>query len=274
MIKKIVYILLSLMPGPVLANEPRDWQLGFQKAASQGMEDIVWFHDYMLLPIITAITAFVLFLLLYTCIRFRASKNKVASTTSHNTTIEVLWTLIPCLILIVMAVPSFKVLYSKDTIPKADVTIKAVGYQWYWGYEYPDENIIFDSYMVEEEDLKENQPRLLTVDNEIYVPVNKVVKVMITANDVLHAWALPSFGVKRDAVPGRINETWFKADRTGTYYGQCSELCGIKHAFMPITVNVVTEDEYNLWLEEAKQKFAKEDLDTNIKMVKKPMESN
>ena len=273
MIKKFAYIFFGLTPEFVLANEPKDWQLGFQKAASKGMEDIVWFHDYMLLPIITAITAFVLFLLLYTCIRYRASKNKIASTTSHNTMIEVLWTLIPCLILIVMAVPSFKVLYSQDTIPEAEVTIKAVGYQWYWGYEYPDENIIFDSYMVEDKDLKENQPRLLTVDNEVYVPVNKVVKVMITANDVLHAWALPSFGVKRDAVPGRINETWFKADRIGTYYGQCSELCGIKHAFMPITVNVVSEQEYNLWLEEAKQKFAKEEIKTNIRVAKKIMEN-
>ena len=272
MFKKLAYIFLTLTPGSVLSNEPKDWQLGFQKAASQGMEDIVWFHDYMLLPIITAITVFVLFLLLYTCVRYRASKNKVASTTSHNTLIEVLWTLIPCLILIVMAVPSFKVLYSQDTIPKADVTIKAVGYQWYWGYEYPDENIIFDSYMVDEKDLKENQPRLLTVDNEVYVPVNKVVKVMITANDVLHAWALPSFGVKRDAVPGRINETWFKADRTGTFYGQCSELCGIKHAFMPITVNVVTEEEYKKWLEKAKVEFAKKDLDNNIKVAKKVKE--
>ena len=272
MFKKLAYILLTLTPGSVLSNEPKDWQLGFQKAASQGMEDIVWFHDYMLLPIITAITVFVLFLLLYTCVRYRASKNKVASTTSHNTLIEVLWTLIPCLILIVMAVPSFKVLYSQDTIPKADVTIKAVGYQWYWGYEYPDENIIFESYMVDEKDLKENQPRLLTVDNEVYVPVNKVVKVMITANDVLHAWALPSFGVKRDAVPGRINETWFKADRTGTFYGQCSELCGIKHAFMPITVNVVTEEEYKKWLEKAKVEFAKKDLGNNIKVAKKVKE--
>jgi cytochrome c oxidase subunit 2 len=270
--KILSFLSLALISNTASANQPKDWQLGFQKAASQGMEDIVWFHDYMLLPIITAITVFVLFLLLYTCIRFRASKNKIASTTSHNTTIEVLWTLIPCLILIVMAVPSFKVLYSQDTIPKADVTIKAVGYQWYWGYEYPDENIIFDSYMVEEKDLKENQPRLLTVDNEIYVPVNKVVKVMITANDVLHAWALPSFGVKRDAIPGRINETWFKADRTGTFYGQCSELCGIKHAFMPITVNVVSENEYNQWLEEAKVKFAKEDSNTNIKIAKKNKE--
>ena len=269
MLKKFAYTLLLLLPGSVLANQPKDWQLGFQKSASQGMSDIVWFHDYMLLPVITAIMAFVLFLIGYACIRFRASRNKEASTTSHNTTIEVLWTLIPCLILTVLAVPSFKVLYSQDEIPKADVTIKATGYQWYWGYEYPDENIIFDSYMIDEKDLKEGQPRLLTVDNEVYVPVNKVVKVMITANDVLHAWALPSFGVKRDAVPGRINETWFKADRTGTFYGQCSELCGIKHAFMPITVNVVTEDEYNQWLDKAKVEFAKEEINNNIKVAKK-----
>ena len=138
--------------------------------------------------------------------------------------------------------------YSQDEIPKAEVTIKAIGYQWYWGYEYPDENIIFDSYMIEENDLKEGQPRLLAVDNEVIVPVNKVVKVLITANDVLHAWALPAFGVKRDAMPGRVNETWFKAERTGTFYGQCSELCGIKHAFMPITVRVVSEQEYLLSL--------------------------
>ena len=269
MFKKTTIVILGLLPSFVFANEPKDWQLGFQKSASKTMSDIVWFHDYMLLPIITAITAFVLFLLLYACIRYRASKNKIASTTSHNTLIEVIWTLVPCLILIVMAVPSFKVLYSQDTIPKADVTIKAIGYQWYWGYEYPDENIIFDSYMIDEKDLKENQPRLLSVDNEVFVPVNKVIKVMITANDVLHAWALPSFGVKRDAVPGRINETWFKADRTGVFYGQCSELCGIKHAFMPITVNVVSQDEYDEWLEEAKVKFAKENLNSSKKLVKR-----
>ena len=155
-----------------------------------------------------------------------------------------------------MAVPSFKILYKQDTIPKADLTIKAIGYQWYWGYEYPDENLEFDSYMIEEKDLKANQPRLLAVDNEVVVPVGKVVKVLITANDVLHAWALPSFGVKRDAVPGRINETWFKAEKVGPYYGQCSELCGIKHAFMPIAVKVVSEDEYQEWLSEAGVKFA------------------
>ena len=274
MLKKFAYSLLPLLPGHALANQPKDWQLGFQNSASGTMNDIVWFHDYMLLPVITAIMVFVLFLIVYACIRFRESRNKEASTTSHNTMIEVIWTLVPCLILIVLAVPSFKVLYSQDEIPKADVTIKAVGYQWYWGYEYPDENIIFDSYMIEEKDLKEGQPRLLSVDNEVYVPVNKVVKVMITANDVLHAWALPSFGVKRDAVPGRINETWFKADRTGTFYGQCSELCGIKHAFMPITVNVVSEDDYNKWLEKAKVEFAKEEINNNIKVAKQIKEIN
>ena len=257
--KKILFIILSyFVASSAIANQPKDWQLGFQEAASSSMREIVNFHDKLLLPIIIAISVFVLFLMVYACIRFRASRNPNPSTTTHNVAVEVLWTLIPCLILIVMAVPSFKILYNQDTIPKADVTVKAIGYQWYWGYEYPDENIIFDSYMIETKDLKKDQPRLLAVDNEVVVPVNKVVKVLITANDVLHAWALPSFGVKRDAVPGRINETWFKAEKVGTYYGQCSELCGIKHAFMPITVRVVTDEEYQEWLTGAKIKFAKE----------------
>ena len=150
---------------------------------------------------------------------------------------------------------------------RQDLTIKAIGYQWYWGYEYPDENIIFDSYMIEEEDLKEGQPRLLAVDNVVVVPVNKVVKVLITANDVLHAWALPSFGVKRDAMPGRINETWFKAEKIGTYYGQCSELCGIKHAFMPIEVRVVSDEDYQEWLFDAKIKFAKDESLINKNLI-------
>ena len=266
--KKILIILLAILSQPVaLADQPKKWQMGFQEPASQSMRDIVWFHDYMLVPIIVAISAFVLFLMLYAMVRFRASRNPNPSKRTHNVLVEVVWTLIPCLILIVMAVPSFKVLYSQDEIPKAEVTIKAIGYQWYWGYEYPDENIIFDSYMIEDEDLKEGQPRLLAVDNEVVVPVNKVVKVLITANDVLHAWALPAFGVKRDAMPGRVNETWFKAERTGTFYGQCSELCGIKHAFMPITVRVVSEEEYIEWLNEAKIKFAKEPIEDKNKLI-------
>ncbi len=259
--KKILLIISSFfITIEAFADQPKDWQLGFQNPASDGMRDIVNFHNNLLLPIIIAISVFVLFLMLYACVRFRASANPNPSKRTHNVTVEILWTLIPCLILIVMAVPSFKILYKQDTIPKADLTIKAVGYQWYWGYEYPDENIIFDSYMIEEKDLRADQPRLLTVDHEVVVPVNKVVKVLITANDVLHAWALPAFGVKRDAVPGRINETWFKAEKEGTYYGQCSELCGIKHAFMPITVKVVSEEDYQEWLSEARVKFAKEEI--------------
>ena len=270
--KKFIFTsLTTIFATSALANQPKEWQLGFQNPASDGMRDIVNFHNNLLLPIIIAISVFVLFLMIYACVRFRASRNPVPSKTTHNVAVEVLWTLIPCLILIIMAVPSFKILYKQDTIPKAEVTIKAVGYQWYWGYEYPDENIIFESYMVKEKDLKENQPRLLTVDNQVVVPVNKVVKVLITANDVLHAWALPSFGVKRDAVPGRINETWFKAEKVGTYYGQCSELCGIQHAFMPITVRVVSEEDYAEWLSGAKIKFAKEPLleNKNIKIAGK-----
>ena len=259
--KKFIFtVLATIYTASALADQPKEWQLGFQNPASDGMRDIVNFHNNILLPVIIAISVFVLFLMIYVCIRFRESKNPNPSKTTHNVAVEVLWTLIPCLILIVMAVPSFKILYKQDTIPKADLTVKAVGYQWYWGYEYPDENIIFESYMIKEDELKENQPRLLTVDNEVVVPVNKVVKVLITANDVLHAWALPSFGVKRDAVPGRINETWFKAKKVGTYYGQCSELCGIQHAFMPITVRVVTDEEYAIWLAKAKMKFAKEPI--------------
>ena len=269
--KKILLTISSfLIASEVFANQPKEWQLGFQNPASDSMRDIVSFHNNLLLPIIIAISVFVLFLMLYACVRFRASANPNPSKRTHNVTVEILWTLIPCLILIVMAVPSFKILYKQDTIPKADLTIKAVGYQWYWGYEYPDENIIFDSYMIEEKDLRADQPRLLAVDNEVVVPVNKVVKVLITANDVLHAWALPAFGVKRDAVPGRINETWFKAEKEGTYYGQCSELCGIKHAFMPITVKVVSEENYQEWLSEARVKFAKEEIENNkLKIVSK-----
>jgi cytochrome c oxidase subunit 2 len=269
--KKIFLIISSFfITIEAFADQPKDWQLGFQNPASDGMRDIVNFHNNLLLPIIIAISVFVLFLMLYACVRFRASANPNPSKRTHNVTVEILWTLIPCLILIVMAVPSFKILYKQDTIPKADLTIKAVGYQWYWGYEYPDENIIFDSYMIEEKDLRADQPRLLTVDHEVVVPVNKVVKVLITANDVLHAWALPAFGVKRDAVPGRINETWFKAEKEGTYYGQCSELCGIKHAFMPITVKVVSEQDYQEWLSEARVKFAKEEIQNDkLKLASK-----
>ena len=245
-----------------IVGKPINGATGFQPAASELMRDVVWL-DNMLLVIITIITLFVTGLIVYCIVRYNRKANPTPCTFTHNSPVEVAWTIIPIVVLVFIGAFSLPILFKQQEIPKADITIKVTGYQWYWGYEYPDENIIFESYMIKDEDLKENQPRLLTVDNEVIVPVNKVVKVLITANDVLHAWALPSFGVKRDAVPGRINETWFKAEKVGTYYGQCSELCGIEHAFMPITVKVVTDEEYAIWLTEAKMKFAKEPITEN-----------
>ena len=258
--KKFIYIFLTyFISSNALANQPKDWQLGFQEGVTSLMNDIVWMHDYILLPVIIGISLFVLFLMIYIFIKFRESKNPNPSKTTHNVMLEVLWTVVPCLILVVIAVPSFKLLYKEETIPKADVTIKAIGYQWYWGYEYPDEKIAFESVMIEDKDLKVGQPRLLATDTKVVVPVNKVVKVLITSADVNHAWAVPAFGVKRDAIKGRINETWFKAEKEGIYYGQCSELCGIKHAFMPIEVHVVSEEKYASWLVDAKKKYAMEE---------------
>jgi len=260
MTKKLLnkfYLSLVLVATTNTAFTRENWQFGFSESVTSVMDDVVHLHDKIILPIIVAISVFVLFLLIYSLIKFRSSKNPIPSKTSHNTLIEVLWTLIPCVILVVIAVPSFRLLYKQDIIPKSDVTLKVTGYQWYWGYEYHDEKISFEANMVETKNLKPNQPRLLETDNYVVLPVNKVVKVLITANDVLHAWAMPSFGVNREAVPGRINETWFKAQKEGIYYGQCLELCGSKHAFMPIVVKIVSEKEYNEWLKVAKVKFAK-----------------
>ena len=238
-------------------GQPVDWQLGFQDAGTPVMEDIVWFHDYLLLGIITAIALFVLVLLIIIMIRFNATRNPTPSRTTHNTLIEVLWTAIPVLILVVIAIPSFKLLFYQLNLPPADVTVKATGNQWFWSYTYPDNgNFEFNSILVPTDKLKPGQLRLLTVDNEMVVPVNKVVRVQTIGSDVIHSFAVPSFGIKIDSVPGRLNETWFKATREGVYYGQCSELCGRDHAFMPIAVRVVSEQAFNAWVEDAKKKYA------------------
>lgn len=239
-------------------GQPEPWQVGLQPGATPVMDDIIWFHDF-LLWIIGAITLFVLGLLVVVMFKFNARANPVPSRTTHNTTIEVIWTVVPVLILVAIAVPSFRLLFYQLNVPKADLTVKATGKQWFWTYDYPDAKIEFDSLMVQQKDLKPGQPRLLTVDNDLVVPVNKVVKVLTTGADVIHSWAVPSFGVKIDAIPGRINETWFKAEREGTYYGQCSELCGRSHAFMPIVVRVLNEKDYAAWLADAKKKFAYDD---------------
>ncbi len=238
-------------------GQPVDWQLGLQQAASPSMYGIHELNN-LLMWIITIITIFVGVLLLYVSYRFGEKKNPTPSKTTHNTMIEFVWTVVPILILVGIAIPSFRLLYLQRDIPKADLTIKATGNQWYWGYEYPeyktsdDEAISFDALMKSDEERKEGDPRLLATDNAVVVPVNKVVKVIVTGADVIHAWTVPSFGAKVDAIPGRLNELWFKADKTGVYYGQCSEICGKDHAFMPIEVRVVSDVDFKKWVEETK----------------------
>jgi cytochrome c oxidase subunit II len=244
-----------LVSGAAFAGvgQPTPWQLGLQDAATPVMADISWFHDF-LLWIITAIAVFVLVLLVIVMVRFNARANPTPSRTTHNAVIEVIWTIVPVIILVAIAIPSFRLLFVELDVPKPDLTVKATGKQWYWSYNYPDNgNFEFDSLLVEDKDLKQGQPRLLTVDHEMVVPVNKVVHVLVTGADVIHSFAVPSFGVKIDAVPGRLNDTWFKATSEGTFHGQCSELCGKDHAFMPITVRVVSDAEFTAWAEQEKK---------------------
>jgi cytochrome c oxidase subunit 2 len=236
-------------------GQPSPWQLGLQGSASPVMDDIVWFHDF-LLWIIAAITFFVLALLAVIVVKFNARSNPVPSRTTHHTALEVIWTIVPVVILVSIAIPSFKLLFLELKVPPADITVKATGKQWFWSYDYPDVKLGFDSLMLQDKDRKADQPRLLAVDNEMVVPVNKVVRLIVTGADVIHSFSIPSFGIKIDGVPGRINETWFKAEREGMYYGQCSQLCGRDHAFMPIAIRVVKDSEYAAWLDQAKKKFA------------------
>ena len=253
-------ILCALLVGARAAwaalGQPSPWQFGLQQSATPVMDDIIRFHDF-LLYIIAFIAGFVLLLLLIIMVRFNARTHPVPSRTTHNTLLEVAWTTVPIMILLIIAVPSFKLLFFQLNTPQADLTVKATGKQWYWTYAYPDNGQFeFDSLMLKPGELKPDQPRLLAVDNEMVVPVNKNVRVITTGADVIHSFAVPSFGIKIDAIPGRINETWFNATREGIYYGQCSELCGKDHAFMPIAVRVVSEQAFAAWLEEAKKKYA------------------
>jgi len=232
-------------------GQPAPWEYKLQEAATPVMEQIVWFHN-ILFWLITVITLFVLALLVVIVVKFNAKANPVPSRTTHNTLIEVAWTLIPVLILVGIAVPSFRLLFLQLDIPKADLTIKVTGKQWYWSYAYPDNGKFeFDSLLAQDK-----MPRLLGVDNEMVVPLNKVVRIQTTGADVIHSFAVPAFGIKIDSVPGRLNETWFKATKLGMFYGQCSELCGKDHAFMPIAVRVVNDQEFASWVEAAKKKFA------------------
>jgi cytochrome c oxidase subunit II len=256
----VVALFAALFAGAGAAyaglGQPTPWEMDLQDAATPVMADIVWFHNYVLV-FITVITIFVLALLLICITRFNARANPTPSRTTHNTPIEVLWTIVPVVILVLIAIPSFRLLFTELDVPTPDLTVKATGKQWYWSYAYPDNgNFEFDSLIVAEKDLKPGDLRLLTVDNEMVVPVNKVVHVLVTGADVIHSFAVPSFGIKIDAVPGRINDTWFKATTTGVFHGQCSELCGKDHSFMPITVRVVNDTDFTAWVAQAKQKYA------------------
>jgi cytochrome c oxidase subunit II len=230
--------------GGALADEPQPWQLGLQPPASNVADRIHAFHS-LLVWIITLITLFVLGLLLYVMWRFRESRNPVPNRTAHNTVIEVLWTVIPIMILVIIAIPSFKLLYFEETIPKTDLTVKAIGHQWYWSYEYPDNKISFDSMLPD--DPKPGQLRLLDVDNRMILPVHTNIRILIASEDVIHAWIVPSLGLQVNAVPGRLNELWVNVDREGVYYGQCTQLCGVNHGFMPIVVEVVSKDKFTSW---------------------------
>ena len=244
-------------------GQPAPWEYKLQESGSPVMDHIEWFHNW-LLGVITVITLFVLGLLITVIVKFNAKANPTPSRTTHNTLIEVAWTLIPVMILVGIAIPSFRLLFQELDLPKADLTIKATGKQWYWSYAYPDNGKFeFDSLIAcDESRTKCQPPRLLSVDNEVVVPVNKIIRIETTGADVIHSFAVPAFGIKIDAIPGRLNETWFQATKTGMYYGQCSELCGKDHAYMPIAVRVVTDQEFATWIEAAKKKYASSRTDS------------
>lgn len=266
-IAALVALAAMVMGGSAMAVEPRNWQLGLTPPQSPVATDIHNFHDGLLI-VITVITIFVLGLLLYASWRFSEKRNPTPSNTTHNTLIEILWTVIPIMILIGIAIPSFRLLYFADRTTEADMTLKIIGNQWYWSYEYPDHgNFTFDANLIAEANLKPGQNRLMTTDNPVVLPAGKKVRLLMTARDVLHAWAISPLGVRLDTVPGRTNETWVEISKPGTYYGFCSELCGAGHAFMPIMVKAVPPAEFDQWVESAKKKFAR--VDAPAEPVKK-----
>ena len=242
--------------GTAAAQAPTDWEVDFQTALSPSMERIVDFN-FMVTIIIVVISAFVFGLMAWIVYRYNARRNPTPSKTTHNTMLEVAWTIVPVIILLVIAVPSFRLLYYVDSVEDADMTLKAIGHQWYWSYEYPDHgDFTFDALMLEDDELEEGQPRLLATDTAVVLPVGAKIRLLTTADDVIHSWAVPALGVKMDSVPGRVNETWFQINREGIYYGQCSELCGTLHGFMPIMIEAVSQEAFDGWVETAREEYA------------------
>lgn len=250
----LTLVLLAITPAMATTGQPKPWQMNFQEAATPMMAGINDMHN-LLLIIIAGVAVIVGCLLSYVIWRFRASKNPIPSTTTHNTMLEIMWTFIPVIVVVMITIPSVKLMYEMEKPHDPDMTVKIIGKQWYWTYEYPTKDgktLSFDSRMIETKDLKPGQLRLLDVDNRMVVPVGTTVQLIITAGDVLHSFAVPSLGIKKDAVPGRINETWLRIEKEGVYYGQCSELCGINHGYMPIAVQAVSKSDYASWLQKMK----------------------
>ncbi|PPR28425.1 MAG: cytochrome c oxidase subunit 2 [Alphaproteobacteria bacterium MarineAlpha10_Bin1] len=265
----VFFTAIMIGGGVAIAQKPENWQMGFQDAHSPTMEKIVSFND-ILLWICIVMSVFVMGLMAYIFIRFNAKRNPVPQKFTHNSLIEVLWTVIPVIALVAIAIPSFRLLYFMDRTDEAEMTIKAIGHQWYWTYEYPDlgEDISFDAVMLTEDELEEGQLRLLETDESVVVPIDTNIRLLVTADDVIHAWTIPSFGIKIDAVPGRINEGWFRVDAVGIYYGQCSELCGRDHGFMPIRVEAVSKEDYAEWVAYAQEEFASNDGDEDLTVAR------
>jgi cytochrome c oxidase subunit II len=266
--KKYFLLALSFLSFGAFASKPTPWQVHFQEPATEIMEEIIKLHDFVMYFMI-AVVLVVVALLVYVCLRYSKKVHPNPLKFTHNAPAEIIWTVIPVIILVIIAIPSFKLLKKEETEPIADLTVKVVGYQWYWKYQYPDNgNFEFDSYMIKSKDLKDGDIRLLEVDNRIVIPQGKTVRFLITAGDVLHSFTVPSMGFKKDAVPGRINEVFAKVDKTGVYYGQCSELCGVDHGFMPIAIEVVSEQDFAQWIEQAKVKFALKDSFLKLASIK------
>ncbi len=258
MLVALVVAVTGALAAVSWAAQPRPWEMGMQPPATPVKDRLNAFHNELLV-IIFLIAGFVMGLLLYVIIRFNHRRNPVPAHTSHNTVVEILWTIVPVLILVIIAIPSFKLMYFMDRVPNPDMTIKVTGHQWYWSYDYPDQkDLAFDSNIIQQADLKPGQLRLLDVDNPLVVPIHTNVKVLVTSTDVIHSWFIPSFGVQEYAVIGRLNESWFNVDREGTYYGECNQICGVNHAFMPIKIVAVSKEAFQRWLVDAQKKFAQD----------------
>jgi len=252
----VALVVAGVLAAAASAAQPHPWQLGMQPPATPVKDRLNAFHNELLV-ITFLIAAFVMGLLLYVIVRFDHRRNPVPSHTSHNPVIEILWTVVPVLILVIIAIPSFKLMYYMDRVPNPDMTIKVTGHQWYWSYEYPDQKgLAFDSNIIQQADLKPGQLRLLEVDNPLVVPVHTNVRVLVTSTDVIHSWFIPSFGVQEYAIIGRLNESWFNVDREGVYYGECNQICGVNHAFMPIKIVALSKEAFQRWLADAQKKFA------------------